>query len=131
MPKIYPLRFGGDSLPEKAELTFLQDKLREAKRNQLKGMAMLFFSGALGIVGFGVISIVEFAIGTAVGVFGIVCAVSGGFLVCYSSNRRAKLMRRLMELATEFPKCPNCMRNLPKGDLAVCPFCGKSLTGSA
>ena len=114
-------------LSEEAKLAYLQEKIKDAKSNVRAASAVIALAGviiALGIVfsfWFGFIYLIAMVLlGTFFFVYGIYGTV-------HSSNQYNNLMKEMEKMATPTYTCPNCKKELPKGNFAFCPFCSASL----
>jgi hypothetical protein len=121
-------------LSEEAKIAYLQEKIKEAKRNEKHGAISIVSAGVFG--GAGIIFIV---LGNAFGVIETIYAgisliaicifmfIFGIYVSLHYEGQYKNLMKELEGMAILNPRCPTCGKELPKGNFAFCPFCGKSL----
>jgi hypothetical protein len=116
----------GLRLSEQAKLTYLQEKIKEARSAQKGGWILFILGLADSVIGFG-LSPVSGQVGILMGIVGIPLAGMGLGVVFYYIYQYNRLLEQLKLIATVTPKCPKCGKELPQGDLTFCPFCGTSL----
>ena len=121
-------------LSEEAKLAYLQEKIKEAKSNVKAWSSIIVLAGsfiALGIVGGVVLSLFSFWVGficlIAMILLGVIFFVYGIYGAVRSSKQYDNLMKELEKIAVPTYSCPNCKKELPKGNFAFCPFCSASL----
>ena len=117
-------------LSEQARVAFLQEKIKDAKGQSRSN----FILGIVGLVlaSFGFISYVNGSFGGGsgfliVGTVGVIAAIIGFSLGSKSEIEKIRWTNELGKIAFTIPKCPNCNKELPRGNFEFCPFCGKSL----
>jgi len=109
-------------LSEQAKLIYLQERIKEAKREEKWGMIAFVSGVAFAIIGF------ELGVrGTLIGILGILLAGIGSFWAIYFAYQYSKLLDQLKKMATTFPTCPKCGKEIPQENYAFCPFCGAPL----
>lgn len=113
-------------MSEEAKLAYLQEQLKEVRRNE-RFAEIGFFIGIF-VAMFGLIPNPFGRNWTIYGIIGIFIAGGGLVSSIYMYRQHLFLMKQLGRLAIVNPKCPQCGKELPKGNYAFCPFCGKSLT---
>ena len=116
-------------MSEEAKLAYLQEKIKDVKRNEKMGALGIVMGGAfvgIGIVFNGLGDIVNFLVGISI-VLGIFFFVFGIYVSGHYASQYKNLMKELESMTVSFPKCPKCGKELPKGNFAFCPFCGASL----
>ena len=117
-------------MSEEARLAYLQEKIKDAKRNERIGPLGIAMGGVF--VGVGIVlniwnNIVTVIGGLLVIVLGIFLFVFGIYVSGHYAGQYKNLMKELEKMANTPPICPNCKKELPKGNLVFCPFCGNSL----
>ncbi len=118
-------------MSEDAKLAYLQEKIREAKRNERTGLITMFLGGLSIVLGisfniiwnnsftfFGVVSLI---------ILGVFMFILGIYASGHYNGQYRDLMGEFEKLAIKVPICSNCKKELPKGNFEFCPFCGKSL----
>ena len=119
-------------MSEQTKLIYLQERIREARESENIG-GMLFIIGiVLAIIGFiefelsGIIE--DMGLGwILIGILGIILAGYGLPAIIYYDRQYRKLLDQLKKMATTFPTCPKCGKEIPQGNYAFCPFCGAPL----
>lgn len=118
-------------MSEDAKLAYLQEKIKDAKRNERLGPSGMVMGGVS--VGAGVVfniiwnNTVTYIGGILLIVLGIICFIVGIYMSGHYAGQYKNLMKELESMATSFPKCPKCGKELPKGNFTFCPFCSASL----
>lgn len=112
-------------MSEQARVAYLEERIRDAKREERTGTIVLFFGVILAGFGFSVGS--NFGLdGTWAEILGILVAAIGFYSLLYSQYKYVRLMQELGGMGSPNLKCPRCGKELPKGNYAFCPFCGAS-----
>jgi uncharacterized membrane protein YedE/YeeE len=118
-------------LSEDAKLAYLQEKIEDAKRNERLGPSGIVMGGVF--VGVGIVfniiwnNTVTMLGGISLIALGIFFFVFGIYVSGHYAGQYKNLMKELESMATSFPKCTKCGKELPKGNFVFCPFCGASL----
>jgi len=121
------LQFVGNNLSEQAKLAYLQERIKEAKRNEWAG-TLIFVIGMILILLY--VSLPLFLDIRASLLFlyiGLPFAVLGMATGILYSRKYIALMRQLEKVAFKVSTCPKCGKELPQGSYSTCPFCGTSL----
>jgi len=114
-------------LSKEAKVALLQQKISQASTNRWIAYITAFVLTAL--IGFisGFLGFTEdFALIVGVVPF-VVCIAIGS----YYWIQKDQLMKELERMAIDYPKCPKCRKEIPKGDFMYCPFCSASLKGNS
>ena len=113
-------------LSEQAKLIYLQERIKEAKEREKSGRITFIVGVVLATIGFGLGGILGLG-GTLIGMLGVLLAGIGFFELIYYTYQYYKLLDQLKKMATTFPTCPKCGKEIPQGNYAFCPFCGAPL----
>jgi rRNA maturation endonuclease Nob1 len=62
-----------------------------------------------------------------VGIIGVIFFVLFSIVERVANGTKKELMSELENMGTKVSTCPNCQKQLPKGNFEFCPFCGTSL----
>ena len=115
-------------MPEQAK-TALQEKMKDANKNMIVSLVpfglgvLLIVKGILDLWDPHFTSEFYFTIIT----IGIACVMIGICMAVPYNRQYNKLKKELENIATSFSNCPNCKKEMPKGNFEFCPFCGNSL----
>jgi hypothetical protein len=118
-------------LSEEVKLAYLQEKIKDAKRNERVGASGIVMGGVF--VGVGIVfniiwnNTVTMLGGISLIALGIFFFVFGIYVSGHYAGQYKNLMKELESMATSFPKCTKCGKQTPEGNFAFCPFCGVSL----
>jgi len=118
-------------LSEEAKLAYVQDRIKETKRNEQIAIAFLLLGLIIAIVGFAFWWLGLYGTsGIWIGALGIILAIIE--IIGYAANRHihSKLTREFETMAKALPTCPRCGKEIPKSNRKFCPFCGSQLTPS-
>jgi hypothetical protein len=116
-------------LSEQAKLTFLQEKIKDAKNRERSGHIFGLCGIILAVVGFTFYSYGWLGWSPlALGIIGVIIAIFGIFENLFYSRERIRLMRELERMATKILTCSKCGKQIPQGNYTFCPFCGSPLT---
>ena len=121
------IKFWVLGLSEDAKLAFLQEKIKQAKSNVRAGSSGIV--SACVIIAAGIVASfwVGFIYLIAMVLLGAFFFVYGIYVAVHYSNQYDNLMKELEKMAIPTYTCPNCKKELPKGNFAFCPFCSASL----
>lgn len=114
-------------MSEQAKWAHLQERIGEAARRERRGFT-LFVAAMLMIV----ISLVLIVllppspIPVAVVIMSAFLTAVQNYLVKHYGNEKKRLMNELESFAFKNSMCPDCGKQVPEGNLTVCPFCGSS-----
>ena len=122
-------------MSEQAKVAYLQEKIKQAKRNERFGIAFFIFGIILVIFSFIAPQIIAVMYPNSPALSPILVGIIGGILFAvlgvadwiYYGLQGGNLVEQLRIMAITIPSCPNCKKELPKGNFEFCPFCGKSL----
>jgi hypothetical protein len=110
-------------MSEQAKLTYIRERLKEARSRERSGAISLFIGAILVGMGFafypmsGTILII---------IGGVILSIIGGVETFYYTYQRMKLMEQLKKIAMKIT-CPKCGKELLDENFMFCPFCGASL----
>jgi hypothetical protein len=109
----------------------LQEKMKDANKNIY--VSLTPFNLGVIFVGYGIAQLtlwhysIEFSIVVLLITMGIACIIIGICMTIPYIRQYNKLKKQLEKIATSFSNCPNCKKEIPKGNFEFCPFCGNSL----
>ena len=120
-------------MSEQAKIASLLEKIEDA-RSEARNMGI--FSLACFVVAMvGFVLFLGFGGGrafVALGPLALVILGLAGFVLFsiaewFYNQTKKRLISELNSMAIQIATCPNCGKELPKGNFELCPFCGKSL----
>jgi len=116
-------------MSEQAKVAYLQEKIKEARRNEIGGLALFMFGLFLIALTLIANSFHPFGLGFFAGIIVGICAVIIGFCVAiyYGVVLLSRFMTESQSMTIQILKCPHCQKELPKGNFEFSPYCGKSL----
>lgn len=105
-------------LSEQAKMTFLQEKIQNAKNNSWIGISLSIIGIILMLVGayltfFPKLSVSIEEIGMVV-FLGVIVMLAGGAMYSFYENKRIKLVKELGAMAIKNPTCPKCEKHYHK-----------------
>lgn len=109
----------------------LQEKMKDANKNIY--VSLTPFNIGVIFVGTGIAQLtlwhisIEFSIVILLITIGIACIIIGICMTIPYIRQYNRLKKELENIATSFSNCLNCKKEIPKGNLAFCPFCGNPL----
>jgi|WetSurMetagenome_2_1015567.scaffolds.fasta_scaffold204831_2 hypothetical protein len=132
-------------LSEESQVAYLQKKIRESEKKDMRAFSTAIWGLFLGILGFcfmigGVVNNGNAPSGMNASwngmiILGFLMVAPGAFLFVtglivskYYSGKAKGYERELDKLANTTLICPNCQKTLPEGNAQFCVYCGKSLS---
>jgi hypothetical protein len=117
----------GLTLSEQARLVYLQEKMRQAKREERFG-TLIFVTGVIFITIYTLLTQYSPSpSGIWILVIGLVFAALGFAGIGYYSYQHMLLMKQLEKMTIKILTCPKCGKQIPQGNFTFCPFCGSPL----
>lgn len=117
-------------MSEQANLTFLQEKIKDAKSHERSGITFMVLGIILAVIGFSFYGygwVVGWSL-LVLGIVGVIMAIFGILENLFYFRVRIRLMRELERMAIKIPTCSKCGKQIPQGNYTFCPFCGSPLT---
>lgn len=111
-----------------ARISSLREKIKEAQIDQTRFIIMVFVGVGLVLLGsFWPVGIGPSDLPFVLRIYGLLFIVLGGLVALYYQNLRGFLKQEIKDLLGLVSKCPKCGKEIPQGDLVVCPFCNSPL----
>ena len=109
---------------KQAKSADLQETVKKAKREKIRGWIEFIFGSVLISIGFNffVASISYWLI-----FGGLVLAIFGLYSITTNVRKESLLMKDLRPTPKRVLKCPSCGRKMLQENFDYCPFCGRAL----
>ena len=115
-------------MSEQTKLTAIQENLKEIRNRERLGkiivvVGSVFLAAGLILSSFGNTSQITYIIGVGLWIFGAIDI--------YRYSRMKKEVLTALDHMVFIKRCSNCGKELPKGNLVFCPFCGLKLVNKS